>query len=534
VAILPVEACPDRLMAVPGETSCREVAPCGDGTWGDIPNEPANQWVDASYAGGNSNGSQLQPWIRIQDAIDAVASGAIVAVAAGRYVEDLELRDKVVRLWGRCPSMVEIEGAGAIATIVVGASASASEIHGVAVRGPGAGVLATGADLLVDKVWIHDTGDYGVVEEISSGQVGTMTLSGSLIERATSFGAEVWGGALVIENTSIRDTAPDADGYFGRAVEVEIAEGQPSSLTMSGSLLERNHDIATYIYGSYARIESSVIRDTAPRALTDTRGRGLEVIDADGVRSALELYTSVLTGNRELTLSMRLSDAVVSSTVLRGTLRSTDDADWGRGANIQNGATIAMSDSLIVGNAGLGIFLGGATGTFERIAIRDPVADVPTLWPGRGLQVQPAPTGEAAHAVLIDSLVDNAVEIGVMFADASGSVERTLIRNALAAPANGLMGDGIAAMREDPTGPQELSIIDSRVESSVRAGVSSFGAGITIEGSTFECNPIQLAIATSKATFEDRGGNDCGCGAERDDCQAVGAELEPPLPVPSQ
>src|SRR5262245_54483601 len=36
-AILPPEPCPKGMMAVPGETACREVAPCGEGTWGNIP-----------------------------------------------------------------------------------------------------------------------------------------------------------------------------------------------------------------------------------------------------------------------------------------------------------------------------------------------------------------------------------------------------------------------------------------------------------------------------------------------------------------
>src|SRR5688572_13428395 len=44
--ILPAEPCPGRLMAVPGETSCREVAPCGEAPYGDVPIEPGTQHVD--------------------------------------------------------------------------------------------------------------------------------------------------------------------------------------------------------------------------------------------------------------------------------------------------------------------------------------------------------------------------------------------------------------------------------------------------------------------------------------------------------
>ena len=35
--LLPQEPCPPGLMAVPGDTVCREVAPCAPERWGDIP-----------------------------------------------------------------------------------------------------------------------------------------------------------------------------------------------------------------------------------------------------------------------------------------------------------------------------------------------------------------------------------------------------------------------------------------------------------------------------------------------------------------
>src|SRR5579859_5699714 len=109
VADLPGAACPSGTMAVPGETMCREVAPCGAGAWGDIPVESNTQFVDASFTG-TSDGSMKAPWRTIQQGIDAAASGAIVALAAGSYAENVTFRGalgsgKPVRLWGKCPSM---------------------------------------------------------------------------------------------------------------------------------------------------------------------------------------------------------------------------------------------------------------------------------------------------------------------------------------------------------------------------------------------------------------------------------------------
>ena len=42
----------------------------------------------------------------------AAAAGATIAVAAGSYAEDVVIQGKSVRLFGRCPALVEVTGAG--------------------------------------------------------------------------------------------------------------------------------------------------------------------------------------------------------------------------------------------------------------------------------------------------------------------------------------------------------------------------------------------------------------------------------------
>src|SRR5262245_45096822 len=70
-AVLPAEPCPPGYLAVPGDSSCRQVAGCGREPWGDIPLEPSTQFVDQSHSGTLSDGSIDSPWTRIQDAIVA-------------------------------------------------------------------------------------------------------------------------------------------------------------------------------------------------------------------------------------------------------------------------------------------------------------------------------------------------------------------------------------------------------------------------------------------------------------------------------
>src|SRR5262245_22622469 len=111
-AILPAEPCPRGTMATPGATACTEVAQCTGGKWGAIPVEPSTEYVDGTYAGTDSDGTEAKPWRTIQDAVDAAAPSAIVAVAEGHYPGDVLMVGKPVRLWGKCPALVEISGNG--------------------------------------------------------------------------------------------------------------------------------------------------------------------------------------------------------------------------------------------------------------------------------------------------------------------------------------------------------------------------------------------------------------------------------------
>src|SRR5262249_50701377 len=107
--VLPPAPCAAGMMALAGETACRPVATCAGGTWGDIPVGADTQYVDGSYAGGDSDGSAPKPWTTIAEGLIAASDGAIIAVAAGTYPEDLTI-EHPVRVWGRCPSMVSVEG----------------------------------------------------------------------------------------------------------------------------------------------------------------------------------------------------------------------------------------------------------------------------------------------------------------------------------------------------------------------------------------------------------------------------------------
>src|SRR5262245_43627725 len=232
--ILPDAPCPPGLMAVPGETVCREVAPCAAGTWGDIPVEPDTEYVDASYLGMDSDGSALKPWTTIQSAVNAASPGAIVAIAAGSYLEDVLVSGKTVRLWGVCPRDVEVVGTGAeIGALLILTGAAATEVRNVAIRGGAVGVVSSGSlDVVLDRVWVHDNASRGVNVQGDLGPTG-IALNASLVEDNNEFGFFLEGTDATVEASVIRTTQP-VQGLFGRGVNArsDTSTGVPATLVV--------------------------------------------------------------------------------------------------------------------------------------------------------------------------------------------------------------------------------------------------------------------------------------------------------------
>ena len=72
-ALLPEEACAAGTLAIPGETSCRELVPCGSGKWGNAPLSPSTIFVDARYAALDSDGTETKPFKTISAGVAATS-----------------------------------------------------------------------------------------------------------------------------------------------------------------------------------------------------------------------------------------------------------------------------------------------------------------------------------------------------------------------------------------------------------------------------------------------------------------------------
>ncbi len=106
----PATACPDG--QIPDGTTCVPEA-CGTGTWGNLETADDTVYVDVT-ANAGGDGSKDAPFASIQDGLDAQGRDGMVAVAAGTYVENLELTKdhSGIHLAGRCRDLVVVDGSG--------------------------------------------------------------------------------------------------------------------------------------------------------------------------------------------------------------------------------------------------------------------------------------------------------------------------------------------------------------------------------------------------------------------------------------
>lgn len=128
------------------------------------------------------------------------------------------------------------------------------------------------------------------------------------------------------------------------------------------------------------------------------------------------------------------------------------------------------------------------------------------------------------------SLIEGAMGAGLRVSNAHATVEATEISQ-IAPFINGSYGDGVLAAYAGKDTIVELR--GCRVSQAARASLASFGAHAVVETTSFECAPVHLngeRWANHAYSFENRGGNACGCGDEQSVCKVLSSSLTPPGP----
>jgi len=471
-------------MALAGETTCRAVAPCGAGTWGDIPVETNTEHVDPSYAGGGSDGSASTPWTTISAAIAAADSGAIVALAAGSYGA-VSLQGKALRLWGRCPEMVEIVGgANDTAAVFIREGADGSELRDLAITGSSIGLLLSGSlAVLADRVWIHDLGSRAVNVEITLGPTA-LTVARSLVEEAVEFGIQFSGVEGAVVDTVVRDVSRLGNSMFGRGINIQPSQADDirAAVMVEGALIERTHEAGMFIASSDASVENTVIRDI--QAGTQGDARGINIQDKN------------LTGDP---------------------------------------ASVTVSGVFIDRTRVVGLYVAGSEADIEHVFVRDTQPNDAGIG-GIGISFELNQiTDHLASGVIRASVIENSVASGANLSASQVAITGLLVRG-VEPNSQGLLGDGISVfiVAEHPTG---AVVRGSVFADTLRAGLSNFGATVSIEDSRFDCNAFALNgqdVGLSPFTINDLGGNGCGCNGDHEECKVLSANLEPPMPLGTQ
>jgi len=543
---LPTEDCPPGQMAVPGEMACHPVMDCGTGRWGTIPVDAATVYVDAAYAGASSDGSEQQPYTTISSAVAAASPGALIAVAAGSYEEDVSIT-KPVRLWGVCPDLVQIVGQGnAVGPLLILSGASGTEVVGLAAT-TDASPLTVGVsgaeDVILERLWIHDASGRGVNVEDALGPT-SLTLRHTLVEKNRELGLFVATSAVALDGTVIRDTLP-AQGSFnggvGMSVQGNPATGDPATVMVSASLIERNQDAGVLVAGSSATIEGTVVRDTLPRQSDQGSGRGINAQPnpATGTPAIVTVSTSRVERNHEVGVYVSGSTATIEGTVVRDTLPQQSDLSSGRGINVQADpdtaapSTVTLATSLFERNHDLGVYVSGSAATIGGVVARDTLPRQSDQTRGRGIGVQADLfTAAPATATISASLVERNHDVGIIVAGAAATIEGTVVRDTMPRVSDALFGDGIAVF--SVLAPASGVVSGSVSEANARAGLSSFGADVSVGGLRLMCNAIDLAgepHAETPFSFNDLGDNLCGCEQDSSPCKAISAGLAPPEPI---
>jgi len=533
--VLPAAECGPGQLAVPGDTECRDVGTCGEAPFGDIPVAANTQFVDSSYVGGGSDGSEEAPWTTIAEGITAAADGSIVAIAAGTYAEDVTWESKALTLWGVCPSQVEISGSDAqLAAVVVRSGADGSELRSLAVTGQAGGVRVEGSSqILLDRIWIHDTGDRGVSLQNESGPVQA-TVRGSLVEAATVLGVQVAGAVLELERSVVRDTAEQDPGGGGQAVAVQRHPntGAPSTAVIRSSLFERNHTSTLIVSGSTATVETSVLRDTQPSRLSSRDGVGI-IAQADGTeRASLTVTASVIENHHARGVAMIAADGTIEATLVRDILPQQWDSRSGEGIAIQDDGTaranVTIADCVVERSRQSGILVRGSDATIRSTIVSHTAPREEDNAFGRGIAVvRQAPDSPEATASIESCRIEENLTFGIYAADAAISVSGTFIATTRPQTSNGDYGDGIAVVTLEPQLglPASLELSGSRIDDNARAAVMAFGANVAMGETTLDCNGREVIGRseylgkTNPYGFVDRGRNLCGCGTSRGQCE---------------
>jgi len=536
--VLPSGACAVGTMEVIGSATCQPIGDCGTGAYGTIQTDSKTLFVDQTYAGGGSDGTQAKPYTTLGDALQAAPSGAQIAVAAGTYQEDLAIKQPLT-IEGRCAQKVVIKGqSSSAAAVEIQAKVT---LRGLTVTGPGEGIRATGAEVLVERVAVQQCGALGILAHKSA----KVTLRYALVQGNHGAGVELRGSTAALEHAVVRGTESDVTTKLGGEGILATAEGAASStltlgdcviagnrnngvsiagttaivdrtvisgtrprakdttggagvkaagaqaiLTVRDGIVADNQHPGVSLLGAQATLERTVVRDTLSRDLDKTGGDGIQAIFDSAGPAKLTLKQCLLDSNHNIALVVAGSEATLERTAVQNTLPQGKDGKYGIG--LQAGAwlakepqsTVSISECIFAGNSYEGIILFGARATLKRTVVHDTTYDAGVIAKAMG--------SLKADLTLSDCLVQGNRRVGVHVEGSKGLLERTVVKST-EAWTNKHYGVGLWAVGA------EVTVRECLVTNNRQSGIVLTAAKATVERTVVKDTRCQLA--DSKAGY---------------------------------
>ncbi len=236
-----------------------------------------------------------------------------------------------------------------------------------------AGLVASGAGTAVTlrETTIQDTrpdkntgAGYGIdVYAGASLEAEACELSGNI---GVGVGASDTGTAVTLRETTIRDSQPAEGGAFGYGIDVYGG----AKLCMESCQVSDNAGIGVLAGESGTRVSlrDTTVQDTRPNG-SGVGGWGVQVSNG----ALLEAESCLVSGNTELGVVALLSGSITLRRTCIQDTQPDEDGLFGYGIEASSGASLAVEDCEVLGNATAGIVVGdaGTVATLRETSIQD-------------------------------------------------------------------------------------------------------------------------------------------------------------------
>jgi hypothetical protein len=479
--ILPKRDCTGRTKEAIGHATCQPVGDCGAGRWGKIKPGKGTLFVDGSYVGKSPDGSQAKPFPTLLAAAKAAKQGGHIAVAAGTYTGDLVL-DKGLTIEGRCPALVTVAGVKKTFYYVDGAAirvrARGVQLRGLTVNGPGAGIFVEGGEATLEQIVVEDTGVTGIA--VTRGEA---VVRDALVTGTHYCGIHATGSTLTLERVTVRDGLAHPDLDYGFGVLAQHDEGQPSQLTVKDCVLKETLDVGLTVLSSSATVARTTIRNTRPFPTSGEHGVGAQVFGVGETSASLALADVEIANNRAVGLVVGGASATAERVTIRGTRAQPSDKLYGFGVEVSpyegRPSALSLRDALVHDNTTVGILLMGSSATVERTVVSDTQPRPLDLRYGSGVEVGRY-GGQPGELTLRDVVVGSNHGRGLGVFGGSATVERTVVKNTQPSASDSAGGVGIVAVLAQQTA-SSLTTRDVLVCGNRSVGIDVEGSVATVE-----------------------------------------------------